>query len=777
MPRSRRAPGPDPSGTGRADLRLVPPALAVWAGAWSGTRGQPLLGVALVAVALVVLVVAVRGRRWSWAPSGLLLAGGVLVGTLHAVPVTSGPVHALAVERARVEAVIVLLHDPVTVQAFGPSDGADARAGRAWVRARLVQVGTADTRLRVRAPVLVTVSAEQAGAWGPVVAGERLAVAGSLVAPEPGSDLAAILRAHGPPASVGAPRWDHRAVAATHQGLRDAVADRSPAARALVPALVVGDTSGVDAQMEEEFRASGLLHVMAVSGSNLTLLLAFLLTAAKLLGVRGRLLHAVTASGVVVFVVLCRTEPSVLRASAMGVVALTALVAGASDGRRRGMRSLAVAVIVLLMLDPFLARSAGFVLSTSATAGIVLWATRWSEAMSRWAPGWLAQAVCVPLAAQLATGPTSVALSGDISAVGLLANMAVGPLVGPATVFGFAAAGLGVVWPAAAELVAWPAAFAGQGIVAVARVSAAAPGATLWWPPGAAGVALLAAATGACLVAVPATLARRWVSLTLGLVMLALVLRGPAQPGWPPRSWDLAVCDVGQGNAIVLAAGPGSGVLVDTGGDPSAVLRCLRGLGVQRIPLLVLSHLHADHAGALPDVLRQVPVDAVLTAPGHLPETDGVPRLSSARGDVVQVGPVTWETLAPAPNSPPPVDTSDENDGSLVGRATVGGTTVLLPGDLQEEGQDRVLRSGVDLSATFLLVPHHGSRDQSQAFLRATGSRIALVSVGRDNTYGHPHPRTLDTLNALGMTVVRTDELGDIAVRCAEQRCRTTGAH
>lgn len=777
MPRSRPAPGSDPGGTDRTDLRLLPPALAVWAGAWSGTFGQPLLALALVAVALVVLLVSVRGRRWSWAPSCLLLAGGVLVGTLHAVPVTSGPVHTLAVERARVEAVVILLHDPVTVEAFGSSDGADARTGRVWVRARLVQVGTTDTRLRVRAPVLVTVAAEQAGAWGPAVAGERLAVAGSLVAPEPGSDLAAILRAHGPPTSVGGPRWDHRAVAATHQGLREAVADRSPAARALVPALVVGDTSGVDAEMEEEFRASGLLHVMAVSGSNLTLLLAFLLTAAKLLGVRGRLLHAVTASGVVVFVALCRTEPSVLRASAMGVVALSALVAGASDGRRRGMRSLAVAVIVLLMIDPFLARSAGFLLSTSATAGIVLWATRWAEAMSRWAPGWLAQAVCVPLAAQLATGPTSVALSGDISAVGLLANVAVGPLVGPATVCGFAAAGLSVVWPGAAELVARPAALAARGIAAVAEVSAAARGATLWWPPGAVGVLLLVAATGACLVVVPAVLARRWLALSLGLVMVLLVLRGPVQPGWPPRDWDLAVCDVGQGNAVVLAAGPSRAVLVDTGDDPGAVLGCLRGLGVRHLALVVLSHLHADHAGALAEVLHQLPVDAVLTAPGHQPDTGDVPRLSSARGDLVRAGGVTWETLAPAANSPPPLDTSDENDGSLVGRANVGGTTVLLPGDLQEEGQDRLLRSGVPVDATFLVVPHHGSRDQSRAFLAATGAQMALVSVGRDNTYGHPHPQTLDMLVQLGMTVVRTDERGDIAVRCAEQRCRTTGAH
>lgn len=730
------------------------------------------MGVAAVAL----LGLGAARRRWAWGVAALALLGGLVAGGLHAQALAAGPVRQLAVEQQRVQARLLLLHDPVTVAPHGAIDGSDGRAGRLWVRGRVDEVGVGPSRLAVRAPVLVTVPAHAAVGWQGLTAGTTVEVPARLVAPDEGSDLAAVLRAEGSPTLVAEPRWDQRVVAATHQGLRDAVADRAAPSRALVPALVVGDTSAVDPDMEEAFRASGLLHVMAVSGSNLTLLLAFLLTAAKLLGVRGRLLHVVTAAGVLVFVVLCRTEPSVLRAAAMGAVALSSLMAGAGSGPRRGLRSLAAASLVLLLVDPWLARSVGFLLSVSATAGIVLWATRWSQAMERWAPGWLAQAVCVPLAAQLATGPTSVALSGDVSAVGLLANMAVGPLVGPATVCGFAAAGLGLVWPFGAELVAWPAALAARGIVAVAEASAAAPGATLWWPPGAPGVALLAAATLVGVLVVPRVLGRRWVALALGLVLVLLVVRGPVRPLWPPPEWDLAVCDVGQGNAVALAAGPGRAVLVDTGGDPVEVLRCLRGLGVTRIPLLVLSHLHDDHAGALPEVLARLPVDAVLTAPTHLPDTGDVPRLTAVQGDLVTAGPVTWQTLAPRPGAPPPVESSDENNGSLVGVASIGTATVLLPGDLEAEGQDRLLRSGADVAATFLVVPHHASRDQSEAFLRASRARVALVSVGRDNTYGHPHPSTLHTLGSLGMSVLRTDERGDIAVSCADT-CRTTSSH
>lgn len=777
MPTLRRASSSDRAARAGADLRLVPTALAGWAGGWLGTSGRPGWQLAGLVAAVALLVLARITRRWSRVPAAAALLGCLLIGGLHGLAVGTGPVRTLAGDHAGADLRLVLLHDPVRIAAPVKPDGSDGSAGLVWVRARVVGLRTPQGNVRVRAPVLVTIPADQASAWRDAVAGSTVTVRGTLAVPEPGSDLAAMVRASGPPTLSAAPSWDQRAVARVHDALRAAVADRDPRARALVPALVVGDTGLVDATMEAEFRDAGLLHVMAVSGSNLTLLLAFLLTGAKLLGLRGRALHGLTAVGVVVFVALCRTEPSVLRAAAMGTVALSALVAGAADGPRRGLRSLSAAVLGLLVVDPWLSRSAGFVLSTAATAGIVLWATPWADRMTRWAPRWLAEAVCVPLAAQLATGPFAVSLSGSVSAVGLLANLAVGPFVGPATVAGFAAAGLGVVWPQGAVIVAWPAALAARIIAAIAATASAAPGATLWWPPGAVGVVLLAVAGAVAVIAAPACLSRWWASLLMAVLMVSLVLRGPVRPGWPPQGWAVAVCDVGQGNAVVLASGPGEAVLVDTGDDATAVLGCLRQLGIQRLSLLVLSHLHADHAGALPQVLAQLPVMAVVTAPGQYPETGTVPHLVSSAGDVVRVGAVTWEALAPPSGRPPSSDPADENDGSLVGRASVGGLSMLLPGDLQADGQDRLLRAGADVRATVLVVPHHGSRDQSRDFLRATGARLALVSVGIDNPYGHPHRQTLDTLTGLGMGIVRTDQGGHLAISCRDQRCRAVPLH
>ena len=194
--------------------------------------------------------------------------------------------------------------------------------------------------------------------------------------------------------------------------------------------------------MTADFATSGLTHLTAVSGANLTLLLAFLLITARWVGIRGWALRLVGVAGVVIFVGLCRTEPSVLRAAAMGLVALAALGSG---GRRAGLRNLCLATVILIMIDPFLSRSVGFTLSVLASAGIIGWAPGWTVRLRRWMPRVFAESLAVPLAAHLATLPVVAAISGQVSVVGVLANAAAGPLVPPATVLGFLAAGLSLL--------------------------------------------------------------------------------------------------------------------------------------------------------------------------------------------------------------------------------------------------------------------------------------------------------------------------------------------
>ena len=252
-----------------------------------------------------------------------------------------------------------------------------------------------------------------------------------------------MLAARGEPVPIADPDPWWRAAEAVRAALRASVRGRPDDQRALVPALVVGDDARMDAGLVDDFRTTGLTHLTAVSGTNLTLLVGFVLVLARWLGVRGRGLRAVALLGIGGFLLLARAEPSVVRAAAMGTVALVGL---GSNGLQRGTRALGVAVVVLLLTDPWLASSVGFALSVLATAGILLLAPPWRDALARWLPRWVAEAIAVPAAAQLACTPVVAAISGQVSLVAVVANLVVAPAVAPATVLGLGAALTGVLW-------------------------------------------------------------------------------------------------------------------------------------------------------------------------------------------------------------------------------------------------------------------------------------------------------------------------------------------
>jgi competence protein ComEC len=242
------------------------------------------------------------------------------------------------------------------------------------------------------------------------------------------------------------PWW--RASARVRAALRESVARLPPDRRALVPALVDGDDTALDPALADDFRTTGLTHLLAVSGTNLTLVVGFALVVARWCRVRGRWLYVVGAAGILGFVLLARAEPSVLRAAAMGSVALLGMGANGAD---RGMRALGVATIVLLLADPVLASAVGFGLSVLATAGILLLAPGWRDAMGRWMPRWLAEAIAVPAAAQLACTPLVAAIAGQVSLVAVAANLLAAPAVGPATVLGLLGGIVTLGWPAASS--------------------------------------------------------------------------------------------------------------------------------------------------------------------------------------------------------------------------------------------------------------------------------------------------------------------------------------
>jgi len=738
----------------------------------------PVLGAVAWMAALLALGLPV------WASGGFLvalgcLAGrrrrrGLLVGTqigwlvaaaavtasalLQVASVAVTPVQQLAEQRASVHAVVVVRSDPVA--------GRGGRVSYLHFRATLLEVSGRGRHVRLRAPVVVIADA----GWAGVRLDSRLRVSGRLDRSD-GPDLAAVLIARGPPEVLSRPGPVLAAVDRVRAGIRDAVAARPADQRALVPALVDGDDGGLGDDVAADFRTAGLTHLLAVSGTNLTLIVGFVLIVARWCGVRARGLLVVGLLGVVGFVLLARTEPSVLRAAVMGSVALVGM---GLRGRERGLRALGVAVVALLLVDPWLARSLGFALSVCATAGILVFGPPWRDALMRWLPRWVAEAVAVPLAAQLACTPMVAAISGQVSLVAVGANLAVAWAVGPATVLGLLGGLLALLWSPLGRLVALPSAWCAGWIIAVARWSAGLPVASLAWGSGWLPIALLSGGCAVIALVLGTMLARR--TMVLGFSgLLAVVLLVPLPtPGWPPAGWVLVACDIGQGDGLVLNLGRHSAVVVDAGPDPHLMDACLRRLGIRRVPLVVISHFHADHVDGLSGVLHGRQVGEIATSP--VADPDGGTRLvrSLARragvpvrvvqyGETTTIGPLRWQVLGPVRLEYPDSE-SVPNDASVVMLVEVRGARLLLMGDEERPSQADLRRTTTDLRADVLKVAHHGSSKQDEELIDALGARLAVISVGVDNDYGHPAPSTLRLLERAGLQVRRTDLDGDVAV-------------
>ena len=740
------------------DLR----ALFLGAGAWAGSLAVLLLPgrVALALVALVVatslaLVVRRRAALAWWGPVAALAAVAG-VGALHQTLVATSPVTELAAEGAVVQLRLEVTSDArVVAGQFGEVQVVRARATRMVGRGGAWQVSV---------PVVVMADDD----WPTPALGTTLDTTARLVPAD--DDAAALVRPVGEPSVVREPGvwWD--AAAAVRRSVRAAVADRGVDARELVPALVAGDDGGLDPEVADDFRTTGLTHLLAVSGTNLTLVVGFLVILGRWTGVRGRWIHVLAAVGIIGFVMVARTEPSVVRAAAMGTVALIGM---GRNGRSRGTRGLGVAVLVLLLVDPGLGVSAGFALSVLATGGILLLAPAWRDALMRWTPRWVAEAVSVPLAAQVACTPVVAAISGEVSLVAVGANLLAAPAVAPATVLGLAGGLLGLLWGPLGVVVAAPAAWSAEWIITVAEHGADLPTAAVTWGTSPPALLLL---TGLCLLLVllaPRLLGQPSTALACtGLLVAGVLVRLPS-PGWPPDGWVLAMCDVGQGDGLVLRAGHGSAVVVDAGPDPALMASCLDRLDITSVPLVVLTHFHADHVDGLAGVVQgrrvgEVDASSLLEPPGgvrQVAEVLGADPGVPAYGVTRSVGEVTLQPVWPPPDGgvTDPGE-SAPNNASVVLLAVVGGVRILLTGDVEPSAQDALERTFAGLRVDVLKVPHHGSRHQDLPWLTSLGAGVALVSVGAGNDYGHPAGDLLAGLVATGADVWRTDTSGDVVV-------------
>ncbi|MBM4485282.1 DUF4131 domain-containing protein [Rhodococcus hoagii] len=764
------------------DLRLVPSAAACWGatlvGLLAGWRPAAVSAVVSAAVGAVLALLVWRRRRAG--PSVVL---GIGVGVVAAALLGAGFAAAVAVRAHAVEThplaaltagggsatlVVELDDDPKMLR--GKSFGGERQL---MLRASLQEVRTDRTVLRAGGSILVFAEGEQ---WAGLLPGQRVTLRGRLAEPERRDLTVAVVRATGSPQHVAEPPAIQRWAGVVRDRLASAAGSALPADQAgLLPGLVVGDTSGLAQETKDEFTAAGLTHLTAVSGANVSIVLGAVLLVVRGVGLGPRTGALLAGIALVAFVVIARPSPSVLRAAAMGCVALLALVTGR---RKQAIPALAASVVVLLALSPSLAVDFGFVLSVFATAGLVVVSPALvARLRARGWPRWLAEMCAVALAAFVVTAPLVAAMSGTVSIVSIVANVLVAPAVAPITVVGAATAVLAVVWLPAAALLVRVAGPPLWWLLEVADRAAAVPGGNLAVRNGLGGAVIVAVGIAVAVLAARHPWSRRMLlAVAVGVAAVWVPTRFH-QPGWPASGWALVACDVGQGDGLVLSAGGRRAVVVDAGPEPGPMDRCLRRLGIDEIPLLVVTHLHADHYGGLDAVLHGRSVGAVAIGPASLPEGGfrfvsaaasraDVPLVRLAAGRQLTVGAVRITVLGPLLPEPrtPAAAEDGANDASLVLMAETAAGRLLLTGDVEEDGQRALLRSKIPLRADVLKVPHHGSRTTSPEFLDAVRPRVALVSVGADNTFGHPNPGILQRLAALGAVTVRTDRDGDVAV-------------
>lgn len=754
---------------GPTDIRLALAAGVAWLALLLclGRSPATVLAVAAVAACSAVLVLRARHRLGRYAPAA---AAAGFCTALLLVPFAgrqwqarASPLMMLAREHAAVRAELTVVADPRRLAATGVAG------------APRVAVATDADRLQVNAQVWpvsgpVVVLGPAAG-WDAVLPGQRVRIDGTLQPSlDKGSTGAALFAEH-PPQLIGRPPWWQRLAGTVRVGLRDAAAVLPTEARGLLPGLVDGDTNGLDPVLTERFRVAGLTHLVAVSGTNCSIVIGIALMVLRRTGARPWVCAAGGALVLVVFVVVARPSPSVLRAAAMAGIALTSLAVGRP---RQAVPALAATVLGLLLWQPTLAIDAGFAMSALATGALLLIAPGWAARLRRWhVPPGLAEAVAVAAAAHLVTAPVIAAIAGRVSLVAVPANVLAEPAVVPATVLGFAAAMVAPIWLGGAQALAWLAGWPCRWLVWVADRAGGLGGASLSWPGGAAGgLALLAVTVVAIAMARRAGMWRLLPVAALVAVLVQIPVRSVAV-GWPPSGWVMVACDVGQGDALLLSAGPHVAVEVDAGPDPVAVDRCLRNLAITEVALLILTHYHVDHVGGIAGVFHGRRVDRVVTGPLADP-VSGVDLVrdvlaqhrlaisTPSSGSQFHAGRVSLEVLGPAAAFH---DTrSDPNNSSLIVRASVGDTRILLPGDAEIEAQQALLAAGVDVRADVLKVPHHGSAYSDPDFLAAVHARVGVISVGLHNDYGHPSPILLNELARLGVPVRRTDRDGDVAV-------------
>ncbi len=594
----------------------------------------------------------------------------------------------------------------------------------------------------------------------------------------------------------------------------DEVHRNDEARAALTRGLLLGDKSGIRKAWVEDFRRTGTYHALVISGSHVTLVCGLFLIWRRFSGFGWRTVPLAASALAWLYALLAGADPPVLRAAA----GFTLFASGAAFYRRLALLNTVGAVAILfLAVDPDQLFDGSFLLSFLAVAALGAFFPPQAAAKTLAAPvaaarlerslaaetlhelfrlpvraaqrllgalalawQWARNLFLASAAVQLSLALPMALLFHRLSITGLSANVIAVPFVSLAIPLGFAAAITEWAWlgelagaslDLSRRLAAWHAQFEPVWTI---------PAPPLW----------LVAAVALALLAWASARSRpwRWAAAAAYLALLSILIVHPFPPHASPGELELTAIDVGQGESLLLALPDARFALLDTGGLPQhgrrraepfdvgeeVVAPYLWRRGIRRLDLLVLSHLHEDHAAGAPSIIRNFrPRELWVSFAPDTPLWRGIQASALSAGTRIRVlkqgeacslGPVQCRVLAPSTGQP--WSGRPQNGDSLVLELRYGRHTFLLTGDIEAKQEAELSLAGLLQPAHVLKVPHHGSRRSATPWLLdATHPAVALLSAGPDNAFGLPHRETLERLREKRALVLRTDLAGPVTVR------------
>lgn len=565
---------------------------------------------------------------------------------------------------------------------------------------------------------------------------------------------------------------------------------------ALLSGILLGNDNGMPQDLSDAFRATGLTHIIAISGFNIAILTAILAGLCEpFMPRRAAALFAIF--GIAVYTILVGADASVVRAALMGSIFL---LATRWVGRPNfAYASLFLAAVVMTLANPHTLWDVGFQLSFTATLGLMLYATPFTRWTERWLNryldrdivqrlmGLLSEAVLITLAAQVLTLPLMIAYFGQVSLISLVANAFVLPAQPGVMLWGGLATLSGMLVPALGQLFGWLAWLFLSYTIALVRLFATVPGAMIPVNVPTAGIVTiyLAIAAVTWLAQTPETGRRLLGGLQQHMAggavaagsLAGLLLVGGWSLSQPDGRLHVAFLDVGQGDATLIQTPGGRHVLIDGGQYASQLMAQLGDqlpFWERDIDVVIATHPDDDHVAGLTAVFERYDVGRLITngqGSGQSAAYDALLQAARSKdtalhtavaGEVIDLGDgVRLELLHPAPD----FSADGDNDRSVVARLVYANFALLLPGDAEAAAEAALLAQPRPLQATVLKAAHHGANTSSgSALLTAVQPQIVVVSAGPDNRFGHPHPDMLARTQAAGAAVLRTDELGTITL-------------